>query len=410
MATVKPFRALRPAAAVAAEFASLPYDVMDTTEAREMVAQNPRSFLRVTRAEVDLPPETDPHAPAVYAQAGQKLAEYVADGLLRQDETACYYVYRQKMGDFVQTGLAAVCSVAEYEAGIVRRHELTRPDKEQDRVDHILATGAQTGPVFLVYRQDPVITAAVAKVTAGEPDYDFVAADGIAHTLWVMDDPAAVAAVEQAFAAKERLYIADGHHRAAAAARVSRLSGGREAGLFLTVLFPDNEVHILDYNRVIYDWGDLAGVEEFLNRIAAKFIVEPIRAKVANTGKPDRLHMFGMYLDGAWYRLTPKPGSFDHNDKLARLDVNILQNNLLGPILGIADPRIDKRIGFVGGIRGMAELRRLVDSGRAVVAFSLYPTSIGELMAVADAGDIMPPKSTWFEPKLRDGVVIHTLD
>ena len=409
MATVKPFRALRPVAAVAAEFASLPYDVMDTAEAREMVAQKPRSFLRVTRAEVDLPPATDPHAPAVYAQAGKKLAEYVADGLLQREETACYYVYRQKMGEFVQTGLAAVCNVAEYEAGIVRKHELTRPDKEQDRVDHILGTGAQTGPVFLVYRRDPVIAAEVAKVTTGEPVYDFTAEDGIRHTLWVMDDPAAIAAVEQAFAAKERLYIADGHHRAAAAARVSRLSAGKQAGSFLTVLFPDNEVHILDYNRVIYDWGGLTD-EEFLNRIAAKFIVEPIRANVATTGKPDRLHMFGMYLDGAWYRLTPKPGSFDHNDKLASLDVNILQNNLLGPILGIADPRTDKRIGFVGGIRGMAELRRLVDSGRAVVAFSLYPTSIGELMAVADAGDIMPPKSTWFEPKLRDGIVIHTLD
>ena len=409
MATVKPFRALRPLAAVAAEFASLPYDVMDTAEAREMTAQKPRSFLRVTRAEVDLPPETDPHAPAVYAQAGKKLAEYVAAGLLQREETACYYVYRQKMGEFVQTGLAAVCQTAEYEAGIVRKHELTRPDKEQDRVDHILGTGAQTGPVFLVYRQDPVIAAEVAKVTAGEPVYDFTAEDGIRHTLWVMDDPAATAAVEQAFAAKERLYIADGHHRAAAAARVSRLSAGKQAGSFLTVLFPDNEVHILDYNRVVYDWGGL-NADEFLNRIAAKFIVEPIRANVATTGKPDRLHMFGMYLDGAWYRLTPKPGSFDHADKLARLDVNILQNNLLGPILGIADPRTDKRIGFVGGIRGMAELRRLVDSGRAVVAFSLFPTSIGELMAVADAGDIMPPKSTWFEPKLRDGIVIHTLD
>ena len=409
MATVKPFRALRPVAAVAAEFASLPYDVMDTAEAREMVAQKPRSFLRVTRAEVDLAPETDPHAPAVYVQAGKKLAEYVADGLLQREETACYYVYRQKMGEFVQTGLAAVCSVAEYEAGIVRKHELTRPDKEQDRVDHILGTGAQTGPVFLVYRQDPVIAAEVAKVTAGEPVYDFTAEDGIRHTLWVMDDPAAITAVEQAFAAKERLYIADGHHRAAAAARVSRLSAGKQAGSFLTVLFPDNEVHILDYNRVIYDWGGLT-TEDFLKRIAAKFIVEPIRADVANTGKPDRLHTFGLYLDGAWYRLTPKPGSFDHNDKLSRLDVNILQNNLLGPILGIVDPRTDKRIGFVGGIRGMAELRRMVDSGRAEVAFSLYPTSIGELMAVADAGDIMPPKSTWFEPKLRDGIVIHTLD
>ncbi len=409
MATVKPFRALRPVAAVAAEFASLPYDVMDTAEAREMVAQKPRSFLRVTRAEVDLPPATDPHAPAVYAQAGKKLAEYVADGLLQREETACYYVYRQKMGEFVQTGLAAVCTVAEYEAGIVRKHELTRPDKEQDRVDHILGTGAQTGPVFLVYRQDPVIAAEVAKVTAGAPVYDFTAEDGIHHTLWVMEDPTAIAAVAQAFAAKERLYIADGHHRAAAAARVSRLSAGKQAGSFLTVLFPDNEVHILDYNRVIYDWGGLT-TEDFLKRIAAKFIVEPIRANVANTGKPDRLHTFGLYLDGAWYRLTPKPGSFDHADKLARLDVNILQNNLLGPILGIADPRTDKRIGFVGGIRGMAELRRMVDSGRAEVAFSLYPTSIGELMAVADAGDIMPPKSTWFEPKLRDGIVIHTLD
>ena len=409
MATVKPFRALRPVAAVAAEFASLPYDVMDTAEAREMVAQKPRSFLRVTRAEVDLLPETDPHTPEVYAQAGKKLAEYVADGLLQREETACYYVYRQKMGEFVQTGLAAVCQTAEYEAGIVRKHELTRPDKEQDRVDHILGTGAQTGPVFLVYRQDPAIAAEVAKVTAGEPVYDFTAEDGIRHTLWVMDDPAAITAVEQAFAAKERLYIADGHHRAAAAARVSRLSAGKQAGSFLTVLFPDNEVHILDYNRVIFDWGGLT-TEDFLKRIAAKFIVEPIRANVANTGKPDRLHTFGLYLDGAWYRLTPKPGSFDHNDKLASLDVNILQNNLLGPVLGIADPRTDKRIGFVGGIRGMVELRRLVDSGRAVVAFSLYPTSIGELMAVADAGDIMPPKSTWFEPKLRDGIVIHTLD
>ena len=409
MATVKPFRALRPVAAVAAEFASLPYDVMDTAEAREMVAQKPRSFLRVTRAEVDLLPETDPHTPEVYAQAGKKLAEYVADSLLQREETACYYVYRQKMGEFVQTGLAAVCQTAEYEAGIVRKHELTRPDKEQDRVDHILGTGAQTGPVFLVYRQDPAIAAEVAKVTAGEPVYDFTAEDGIRHTLWVMDDPAAITAVEQAFAAKERLYIADGHHRAAAAARVSRLSAGKQAGSFLTVLFPDNEVHILDYNRVIFDWGGLT-TEDFLKRIAAKFIVEPIRANVANTGKPDRLHTFGLYLDGAWYRLTPKPGSFDHNDKLASLDVNILQNNLLGPVLGIADPRTDKRIGFVGGIRGMVELRRLVDSGRAVVAFSLYPTSIGELMAVADAGDIMPPKSTWFEPKLRDGIVIHTLD
>ena len=409
MATVKPFRALRPTAAAAADFASLPYDVMDTAEAREMVAQKPQSFLRVTRAEVDLPPEIDPHSPEVYAQAGKKLAEYVATGVLQQDASPCYYVYRQQMGPYIQTGIAAVCQVAEYEAGIVRKHELTRPDKEQDRVDHIMGTGAQTGPVFLVYRRDPVIASVVASVMATEPVYNFTTEDDIHHTLWIMENPADLAAVELAFAGMERLYIADGHHRAAAAARVSRLSKGKQSGSFLTVLFPDDEVHILDYNRVIYDWGDLSA-EEFVAQVSKKFILEPIRSKGADTGKPGRFHVFGMYLDGTWYQLTPKPGSFDHNDKLARLDVNILQNNLLSPILGIQDPRTDKRIGFVGGIRGMAELRRLVDSGRAVVAFSLFPTSVGELMAVADAGDIMPPKSTWFEPKLRDGIVIHPID
>ena len=409
MATVKPFRALRPTAAAAADFASLPYDVMDTAEAREMVAQKPQSFLRVTRAEVDLPPEIDPHSPEVYAQAGKKLAEYVATGVLQQDASPCYYVYRQQMGPYIQTGIAAVCQVAEYEAGIVRKHELTRPDKEQDRVDHIMGTGAQTGPVFLVYRRDPVIASVVASVMATEPVYNFTTDDEIHHTLWIMENPADLAAVELAFAGMERLYIADGHHRAAAAARVSRLSKGKQSGSFLTVLFPDDEVHILDYNRVIYDWGSLSA-EEFVAQVSKKFILEPIRSKGADTGKPGRFHVFGMYLDGTWYQLTPKPGSFDHNDKLARLDVNILQNNLLSPILGIQDPRTDKRIGFVGGIRGMAELRLLVDSGRAVVAFSLFPTSVGELMAVADAGDIMPPKSTWFEPKLRDGIVIHPID
>ena len=409
MAAVKPFKALRPAAEAAAGVASLPYDVMDTDEAREMVAKNPRSFLRVTRAEVDLPTGVDPHSPEVYAQAGKKLAEYVTNGTLKQDKADCYYIYRQQMGQYVQTGIAAVCQVEEYEAGIIRKHELTRPDKEQDRVDHILGTGAQTGPVFLVYRHNPEIAAQVAAVTVTRPVYDFTSEDSIRHTLWVMDNPAAIAAVEQAFAGIERLYIADGHHRAAAAARVSHMSRGEEAGSFLTVLFPDDEVHILDYNRVIYGWGELSSAE-LLAQVATKFIIELVRPKKADTGKPQRIHTFGMYLDGVWYQLTPKPGTFDHNDKLARLDVNILQNNLLGPIFGIKDPRTDKRIGFVGGIRGMSELCRLVDSGHAVVAFSLFPTSMEELMAVADANEIMPPKSTWFEPKLRDGMVIHTID
>lgn len=409
MATVKPFRALRPVPSVVAGFASLPYDVMDAAEAKEMVERNPQSFLRVTRAEVDLPAELDPHDPTVYRQAGKKILEYEAEGILKREDKACYYVYRQQMGKHSQTGIAAVCSVAEYEEGIIRKHELTRPDKEQDRVDHILGCGAQTGPVFLAYRRDLEIAGRVAELTTGEPIYDFVAEDGIVHTLWLMDDPDSIAAVETAFLGVERLYIADGHHRAAAAARVSRLSSGKNAGCFLTVLFPHDEVRILDYNRVVYDWGPV-GPEEFMKQVEQKFIIEPARSKRDDTGRPERIHMFGMYLDGVWYQLTPKPGSFDHTDRLARLDVNILQTNLLSPLLGIDNPRTDKRIGFVGGIRGMMELRRMVDSGRAVVAFALYPTSIEELMAVADANEIMPPKSTWFEPKLRDGMIIHALD
>ena len=409
MATVKPFRALRPTADAVEGFASLPYDVMDTAEAREMILQNPHSFLRVTRAEADLPEEIDPHAPAVYESAKARLDEYVSDGTLRQDSVACYYVYRQQMKSYIQTGIAAVCPVAEYEAGIIRKHELTRPDKEQDRVDHIVTTGAQTGPVFLTYRRNNEIAAQVAVVTAKPPTYDFVAEDGIRHTLWVMDDAAAIAAVSQAFFGVERLYIADGHHRAAAAARASRLSQGKNACDFLVVLFPDDEVRILDYNRVVYNWGPVSRVD-FLKQVKKNFDLAPATERGDSTGKPLEPHVFGMYLSGVWHQLTPKAGSYNEEDRLARLDVNILQNNLLGPILGIGDPRTDKRIGFVGGIRGMAELRGLVDCGRAVVAFSLYPTSVGELMAVADAGEIMPPKSTWFEPKLRDGMVIHKID
>lgn len=409
MATVKPFRALRPVTDNVADFTSLPYDVMDAAEAREMVAAKPQSFLRVTRAEVDLAPETDPHSPAVYAQAGLRLSEYRASGLLQQDAADSYYVYRQQMGEFTQTGIGALCQVAEYEAGIVRKHELTRPDKEQDRVDHIMGTGAQTGPVFLVYRRNAAIAAQIAATAATDPVYDFTTADGVRHSLWVVKNSAAVAAIEQAFAQMERLYIADGHHRAAAAARVSRLSTGKSADQFLTVLFPDDEVHILDYNRVIYDWGSLRP-EKFLAEVTKKFGVEAAPVTGPESGKPERLHEFGMYFDGAWYRLTPKPGSFDAANELARLDVNILQGNLLAPILGIGDPRTDKRIGFVGGIRGMRELQKLVDSQKAVVAFAIFATSIADLMSVADANEIMPPKSTWFEPKLRDGLLVHLID
>lgn len=408
MATVKPFRALRPTVEVVAGFASLPYDVMDAAEARAMIAGRSNDFLRVTRAEADMSEATDPHDPAVYAKAKENLAEYMTKKTLRQDTVPCYYVYRQQMQAYVQTGIAAVCSVAEYDSDMIRKHELTRPDKEQDRVDHIAATGAQTGPVFLTYRRDAAIADRVAATVAKPPAYDFAAEDGIRHTLWVMSDAGDIAAVERAFTGVERLYIADGHHRAAAAVRVSRISKGENANRFLAVLFPDDEVRILDYNRVVYDWGALSR-GDFLKRVKEKFDMAPASERGEETGKPRQAHVFGMYLAGVWIELTPKAGSFDETNRLARLDVNILQNNLLGPVLGIGDPRTDKRIGFVGGIRGMAELKRLVDSGRAVVAFALYPTSVADLMEVADAGEIMPPKSTWFEPKLRDGIVIHQI-
>ena len=409
MATVKPFRALRPTADAAAGFASLPYDVMDTAEARAMIAANPHSFLRVTRAEAELPEDLDPHAPIVYETAKARLDAYIATGILRQDSTECYYIYRQEMDGHIQTGIAAVCTVEEYETGDIRKHELTRPDKEQDRVDHIVATGAQTGPVFLIYRRNKAIADQVAATTANRPAYDFTAEDGIRHTLWAMDDAGAIAAVKTAFDGVSRLYIADGHHRAAAAARASRISKGKNAGDFLAVLFPDDEVRILDYNRVVTSWGAVTRAN-FLKRIKQNFDIAFATERGDSTGKPSEKHVFGVYMSGLWQQLAPKAGSFDETDLLAQLDVNILQKNLLEPVLGIGDPRTDKRIGFVGGIRGMAELRKLVDARKAVVAFALFPTSVAELMEVADAGEIMPPKSTWFEPKLRDGMVIHKID
>lgn len=409
MATVKAFRALRPEPAKASEFASLPYDVMDVEEAQAMVQKKPQSFLRVTRAEVDLPANTDVHAPEVYRQARARLEQCLAEGLVRQDETPSLYVYRQWMGSSVQTGIAALCSVDEYRSGVIRKHELTRPDKEQDRVDHIHATSAQTGPVFCVYRKSPAISAVVSEVVMQKPEVDFTAEDGIRHALWVISDEKRIKVLEAAFKSNvDRIYIADGHHRAAAASRVSDLRPNSDAQWFLTVLFPHDDSHILDYNRVVTDWG-AKSPQGFLEEVKGKFVVEKCADAGTETGKPDIAHTFGVYMEGDWYKLTPKEGSFDPSDRLGRLDVNILQKNLLTPILGIGDPRTDKRIQFVGGIRGMGELRRLVDSGRAVVAFSLFPTSIEDLMAVADANEIMPPKSTWFEPKLRDGMVVHLI-
>lgn len=412
MATIKPFRGLRPAPGLAGRIAALPYDVMDSAEARQQTAGNPYSFLRVTKAEVDLPDSVDHYAPAVYEKARATLGDFVARGWLLQDGAPCFYLYKQQMGGHSQLGLVAAAAIDEYEQGIIKKHEHTRPDKELDRVNHIAVTGAQTGPVFLTYRADRAIDAIIDNCRQKPPLYDFTAADGIGHTLWRIDEPETIAALEQAFGRIPALYIADGHHRSAAAARVREKcraanpghTGEEDYNRFLVVIFPHDQVQIMDYNRVV---ADLAGrpAADLLAALDEKFAVEQQDGPV----KPAAARTFGMYLAGRWYRLTARPGTFNAADPVAGLDVSILQDNLLAPVLGIGDPRTDKRIGFVGGIRGMAELARLVDSDRYAVAFSLFPTSVPELMAIADSGAVMPPKSTWFEPKLRDAMVIHLI-
>lgn len=411
MASVKPFRGLRPTAELAAKVTSLPYDVMDSEEARAITKDNPYSFLRVTKSEVDLPAGTDVHSQAVYEKAKENLADMIAKGILVQDEKPCFYIYRQQMGTHIQVGLVAAASVEEYKNNKIRKHELTRPDKEQDRTDHIMTTRAQTGAVFLTYKANETINAVLSQCMAKKPEYDFTTEDGIVHTFFVVDDPAKIKAIEQGFSRIDTLYIADGHHRSAAAARVydhcrannPNHTGEEEYNRFLTVIFPHTMMKILDYNRVVVDLNGLTE-QEFLAKVQEQFEIAPCTRASCKAEYP---HYFGMYLDGAWYKLVAKEGIFDANDPLARLDVNILQHNLLEPVLGIGDPRTDKRIGFVGGIRGIKELERLVNEGQYKVAFSMYPTSIKELMAIADAELIMPPKSTWFEPKLRDAMVVH---
>lgn len=411
MAIVKPFRGLRPTPELADRVAALPYDVMDSEEARRLTANNPYSFLRVTKAEVDLPPDINTHSPAVYEKARENLQQFIQDKILIQDDQPCYYVYKQKMGDHIQVGLAAAVSVDEYQENIIRKHEFTRPDKEQDRVDHITATEAQTGAVFLTYKANPTVKELLDQAMTKPPAYDFTADDGISHTLYVVNEPSQVAAIEAAFKNIPILYIADGHHRSAAAARVCQAcrtanknhNGTEEYNTFLAVAFPHDMMYIMDYNRVVHDLNGLKPAD-FIAQLLKNFTVEK---HPAGPFKPQQPHTFGMYLNAGWYKLTAKAGSFDTSDPVGKLDVSILQNNLLTPVLGIQDPRIDKRIHFVGGIRGMQELERLVDSGRYAVAFSMFATSIEELMDIADAGQVMPPKSTWFEPKLRDAMVVH---
>lgn len=412
MASVKPFCGLRPVNELAAQVASLPYDVMDSAEARQITVNNANSFLRVTKAEVDLNPNIDIHSEAVYEKAGENIRDFIAKGILVQDTKPCFYVYKQQMGTHNQVGLAAVASIEEYQNNIIKKHELTRPDKEQDRIKNILATEAQTGPIFLTYKADDTINALMAQCMGKEPVYDFTTEDEIRHTLYVVDEVAKIKAIEQAFDRIKTLYVADGHHRLAAASRIydtkkkdPGYTGDEAYTRFLTVLVPHTMTKILDYNRVVQDLNGLSEAD-FLTKVQEKFAIEPCTRLSCKSEYP---HYFGMYLDKAWYKIVAKPGSYDETSPTGKLDVTILQENLLKPVLGIINIRTDKRINFVGGIRGIKELERLVDSGDYAVAFSMFPTSIKELMAIADIGEIMPPKSTWFEPKLRDGMVVHLI-
>ncbi len=409
MPLIQPFRGLRPAPGRAADVAAPPYDVLSAEEARRRAAGRPWSFLHISKAEIDLPPETDPYSPAVYAKSRENFEAMLRERVLLRDDAPCYYVYRLVMGSHTLTGLVAAAAVAHYDSNRIRKHEFTRPDKEDDRVRQIEALNAQTGPVLLAHPSAPEVDALLAQASAGAPEADVTAEDGIRHSIWAIRDPQSIARLSAAFDAMPALYIADGHHRSAAASRVAAARRGSgapaSAEYFLSVIFPHHQMRILDYNRVVKDLNGL-DAEAFLARIGERFAVEPAPSRV----KPRRPGEYGLYLRGRWYGLTIRPELIPPDDPVARLDVSLLSDHLLGPLLGIRDLRRDKRIDFVGGIRGLEELERRVDGGGMAAAFALYPTRMEELMAVADAGDVMPPKSTWFEPKLADGLVSHVLD
>ncbi|MGZ3634570.1 MAG: DUF1015 domain-containing protein [Syntrophales bacterium] len=412
MSVVIPFRALRPHRQFVKAVASYPYDVVSVEEAREIVKDNPLNFLHVEKSEIDLKSSAGGNDASVYEIAKSNLEKLIEGNVLFQEKKNCFYIYRQKAGSHAQYGIVAAVSLAEYESGAIKKHELTKADKELDRIRHVMAVDAQTGPVFVTYKAQDAIDRTVREMVEKDPEYDFVADDGISHTVWVISAEKDVAALTKAFADVPTLYIADGHHRAAAAAAVRRLkkeanpesSRDQAYDYVMAVLFPHNQLKIMSYNRAV---ADLNGLDEaeFLGQVRGQFSLS------ANFGEksPSQCHKIGMYLRGRWYELTAKDDSYDKDDPIKTLDVSILQENLLKPVLGIQNPRTDERIEYIGGIREVQELERLVDSGKFAVAFSLYPTSMEQLMAVSDAGKVMPPKSTWFEPKLRSGIFIHRL-
>ena len=412
MAVIRKFKAIRPTSKMAEAVAALPYDVVNSEEAREMTKDKPYSFLHVDKAEIDLPVGTDIYSPQVYAKAKENLDKLVSDGILVQDNKPMLYVYELTMDGRSQTGLVACTSIDEYLNGIIKKHELTREDKEQDRIRHVDICNANTGPIFLAYRTVDEISAIIENVKKNAPVYDFTAENGIKHRAWVIDNDETANKLIELFKAVPNLYIADGHHRNASAAKVGLkrraehpdYTGDEEFNYYLAVIFPSDQLKIMDYNRVVKDLNGMTS-EEFMNKLAEKFDIHEADGRA----KPEKQYDFGMYLDKKWYMLTAKE-NLRVNDAVAGLDVSILQDNVLIPILGIGDIRTDKRIDFVGGIRGLGELERRVDSGEMKVAFAMYPTSIDQLMTIADENKIMPPKSTWFEPKLRSGLFIHSLD
>lgn len=408
MAHISPFKALRPIPELASAVASKPYDVLNSDEARTEVKDNPHSFLHITKSEIDLPPDVHSYSMLVYDRAKENLNNMISAGTLIREGKPCYYIYQLIMGKRKQTGLVCVSSVDDYNQDIIRKHEFTRPEKENDRINHIKVTGAQTGNVFLAYKNDAGIDSLIDNWKNSHiPEYDFTADDGIQHTIWIVNEDAVIGEITRKFQNNiSHTYIADGHHRAASAAKVRAALGAdapEAASHFLTTLFPSNQLAILDYNRVVKDLKGM-NADSFIAKLSEHFDVVPSDKPV----QPQQLHQFGMYLAGKWYQLIAKPGIWT-NDPIGVLDVTILQNNILHTLLGIEDPRTDKRIDFVGGIRGLSELEKRVNSGEMAVAFSLYPVSIEQLFDIADSGNVMPPKSTWFEPKLRDGLLTHLI-